>query len=252
MFTHRLRKPLLLYGCLLTGLAALCIGYGILYHVPPEQTVPATTASGTFISSSSTPARTTFPPLTVTPEASPVVTLRPVATAEVKLEAGKYYLLVDIEKQLLSVYTMQEEHPDQLVRQMICSTGAEASPTPQGTYQIYSRQEWMTSFVRTYARYATRFNGHYLFHSSGSMKKTPDSIIDQCYQSLGQPVSQGCVRLCMRDAKWVYDHCKNGSVVRIAAAGGPQPIMVEPLPEKNHNVPYDPTDVEYVASRLGG
>ena len=35
------------------------------------------------------------------------------------------------------------------------------------------------------------------------------------YNKLGQPASHGCIRLCVRDAKWIYDHCPIGTTVII-------------------------------------
>ena len=61
------------------------------------------------------------------------------------------------------------------------------------------------------------------------------------YNMLGQPASHGCVRLCVRDAKWIYDNCSLGMSVTIgdnAASPFPQPATIK-IPAGQT---WDPTD----------
>ena len=58
---------------------------------------------------------------------------------------------------------------------------------------------------------------------------------------LGQPASHGCVRLCVRDAKWIYDNCAVGTTVTIGdslAAPFDKPATIK-IPAWQT---WDPTD----------
>lgn len=33
------------------------------------------------------------------------------------------------------------------------------------------------------------------------------------FEALGTPASHGCVRLLVSDAKWIYDNCKEGTII---------------------------------------
>jgi hypothetical protein len=103
---------------------------------------------------------------------------------------------------------------DKLIRRMIASGGRPESPTPPGTYQLYTRGRsfWSAKFGEG-AYFYVQFMGDYLFHSvpfdeSGVVKDTE-------HQRLGQPASHGCVRLSLADAKWFYDNIPDGTIVVI-------------------------------------
>ena len=64
------------------------------------------------------------------------------------------------------------------------------------------------------------------------------------YNKLGSPASHGCVRLCVRDAKWIYDNCSLGMQVIIYDNPNPgpfgKPATIKIPPTQN----WDPTDPE--------
>lgn len=37
----------------------------------------------------------------------------------------------------------------------------------------------------------------------------------QSFEALGTPASHGCVRLLVSDAKWIYDNCKEGTIITV-------------------------------------
>ena len=58
---------------------------------------------------------------------------------------------------------------------------------------------------------------------------------------LGQPASHGCVRLCVRDAKWIYDNCGLYTTVLISdkeATPFDRPATIK-IPSGQN---WDPTD----------
>ena len=86
------------------------------------------------------------------------------------------------------------------LKNWICSTGAPSTPTVVGDYTVGIRGY---SFGHGYTcYYYTQFYGDYLFHSVLYDEGT--SVIQD--GRLGYSISQGCVRLDIANAKWIYDN----------------------------------------------
>lgn len=118
----------------------------------------------------------------------------------------KFLLLVDIETQRTKIF-LGEKGNWRLVKDYICSSGAQGKDTPKGTYTIASRGEWF--FSQKYqqgAKYWVQFQGDYLFHSLPMDQEK--NIVDY---TLGKPASHGCVRLKVEEAKWLYDNIPSGT-----------------------------------------
>lgn len=111
-----------------------------------------------------------------------------------------YKINVDLTKQRVLV-----SDNGTIIKEMICSSGAENTPTPSGQFSTYEKSdyEWFNSIkIGTY--YWTRFNGHISFHST--LYDKDNNLIISENDKLGTPASAGCIRLSLEDAKWVYDN----------------------------------------------
>lgn len=111
------------------------------------------------------------------------------------------------------VYVFEGKNKEwKLIRAMVCTDGAPATPTIKGTFAINGRGPLLispgNSNVR--AKYKTRIYGGYYFHSI--LYNAKDQVIDS---RLGQSLSHGCIRLSLENAKWVYDNIKDGTGVFI-------------------------------------
>ena len=72
---------------------------------------------------------------------------------------------------------------------------------------------------------------------------TSYNLDPNAYNMLGSPASHGCVRLCVRDAKWIYDNCALGMQVDIYDSPDPGPLGQGPIVRiTNPNQNWDPTD----------
>ena len=144
------------------------------------------------------------------------------------------------------------------LRVMICSTGRKRHETPKGSYKISNRYDYKilgTGETNCYGFWASRFSHHLLFHSvpiSVEAGKDRDKAHRMCdmhkYEKLGTVASDGCVRLTVENAKWIYDWSENRAVaVRVVGDAGPTPekppavIWEEPYTDKN-GYGWDPTD----------
>ena len=123
-----------------------------------------------------------------------------------------YYVLTDIDRQLIHVYHRNGPGaPWKLAKTMVCSTGKNESPTTRGRFVIGERGEWFYSErLGSGSMYWVRFNGSYLFHSVAMDKYR--NIMDEV---IGDRRSMGCVRLMLDDAKWFYENVPDHSGVYI-------------------------------------
>lgn len=136
----------------------------------------------------------------------------------------EYYITVDITNQIVTIYDSEKTDDINIVRQMICTTGKKATPTPLGTFRLPARSsgertEWYYfPKFKCYAKWATRITGGILFHSTlfTSAKKGPTS---SSTRALGSRGSHGCVRLRVADAKFIADNCGTGTKVKIYSSG---------------------------------
>lgn len=162
-----------------------------------------------------------------------------------KPSGTQYYIRVNRLANCVTVYTKDAEGNYSIpVKAMICSVGL-TDATPLGTYKIYQRYTWRLLFGNVYGQYAVRFYGSYLFHSVPYTRQTKDTLKEGQYNMLGQPASQGCVRLSVIDSKWIYDNCANGTPVEIYESEDPGPLGRPEAYKISENSPYkgwDPTD----------
>lgn len=129
---------------------------------------------------------------------------------------------------------------------LACSVGLPGTPTPTGTYGMSRAGRWQLLMGPSYGQYATHVvgagQGGIFFHSVAGSATNSYAISAVEYNRLGSPASHGCIRLCVRDAKWIWDHWgSGGNRARILDRSSnifykPSTIKIAP------NVTYDPTD----------
>lgn len=125
-----------------------------------------------------------------------------------------------------------------------CSPGA-GNNTPIGTFYTKRGGVWGGLFGNVYGQYTTVITGHVLFHSVPYYSMSKDSLIWEYYNKLGTKVSMGCIRLTVRDAKWIYDNCGSGTMVKIYDGELPNGISkpnAQKIDGDNPNRGWDPTD----------
>lgn len=123
-----------------------------------------------------------------------------------------------------------------------CSVGNPWTPTPTGTFQTKEKYRWRTLMGPSYGQYSTRIVGGVLFHSVAGRNMTPYNLSAYSYNKLGSAASHGCVRLCVRDAKWIYDHCKLGTTVHIFDSDFSGPLGKPKTIKISSSQNWDPTD----------
>ena len=127
---------------------------------------------------------------------------------------------------------------------MVCSTGPD---TPAGYFYTPIKYGWQLLYGPCYGQYATRIVNSILFHSVPYYTQHQDDLEYDQYNDLGKPVSLGCIRLAVRDVRWIYTHCPIGTPVVIydiaddpGPMGKPGTIHTDPADETLRG--WDPTD----------
>ena len=128
------------------------------------------------------------------------------------------------------------------VKRFACSVGLSSTPTPTGTYYTQNKYRWHTLMGPSYGQYCTRIVGGVLFHSVAGYNMTSYNLKASDYNKLGSPASHGCVRLCVRDAKWIYDNCGLGTKVSIFDSSNPGPLGKPSTIKIPSWQNWDPTD----------
>jgi peptidoglycan hydrolase-like protein with peptidoglycan-binding domain len=130
-----------------------------------------------------------------------------------------YFIKVDISEQRLYIYTWNENKQDYstLVKKVKCSTGAKGTPTPTGTFQDTTGpgKRWHHfSDYACWAQYAFYIKGDIMIHSVLYTKKGGSPTFGSVH-NLGRRASHGCVRVAVKDAKWVWENCGVGTTIVI-------------------------------------
>lgn len=138
----------------------------------------------------------------------------------------RYRLEVNCEQNVVNVYEKDENGEyKNCVKVMLCSVGF-ATPT-SGTYSLkkYGGWEWKGLQGDVFGQYATQITGNILFHSVPYTKKGDNSSLEYWeYDKLGTSASLGCIRLTVKNAKWIYDNCAAGTKVYFYKDSNPGPL----------------------------
>ncbi|MGE5628743.1 MAG: L,D-transpeptidase family protein [Solirubrobacterales bacterium] len=129
------------------------------------------------------------------------------------IDKGTTYIVdVNITTQKMKIYKKEK-----IIKEMSCSTGIignQDTETPLGTFYLQSKGEYFfSSKYQEGGRYYIKFFSNYLIHSIPVDKK--GNIIEGEKNKIGIPVSHGCIRISMKDSKWVYDNVPQGSKIII-------------------------------------
>ena len=155
-----------------------------------------------------------------------------------------YVIRINRAENTVTVYMMDENGEYALpATAMVCSVG---SATPAGTFHIGNKSEWRSLSGNVFGQYVTELSGDVLFQSVPYSAQEKNSLEYEEYNKLGTAVGTGGIRLSVKDAKWIYDACVNGTLVEIyddegnpGPLGKPELIQITSGDERSG---WDPTD----------
>ena len=129
------------------------------------------------------------------------------------------------------------------VKSMTCSVGNPITLTPAGTFYIGDQDRWHILMGPSWGQWTSHVVNGIFIHSVAGSSMSQYNLAAGDYNMLGQPASHGCIRVCVRDAKWIYDNVSRGTMVTIGDG------YYEPFDKPaTIKLPYgvnlkDPTDV---------
>lgn len=128
-----------------------------------------------------------------------------------------YKLMVNRTCNTVTVYTTYGNGGYVLpVCSFACSVGLPGTPTPAGSFRIVTGYRWKMLMGPSWGQYASGINASGIyFHSVAGVNATSYNLNAGEYNKLGSAASHGCIRLNVRDAKWIYDNCGLGTQVEI-------------------------------------
>lgn len=155
-----------------------------------------------------------------------------------------YYITVNLTANVVTVYEKDAAGNYTVpIKAFRCSGGTD---TPEGTFRTSAKYEWRALYGNVWGQYATRITGPYLFHSVPYFEKDKTTLEYDEFNKLGTTASAGCIRLTVRDVKWIYDNCPIGTTVRMYRGDVKEPLQPAAVPKVNRNDTvrrgWDPTD----------
>lgn len=161
-----------------------------------------------------------------------------------------YYIKVNYKSNVVTVYKKDDSGKyTKAVKAMVCSCGDYTPPCnkyPDTVYKIPgSKYTWLNLQDGVCGQYATRITGHILFHSVPYTKKDKSALEYWEYDKLGEKASAGCIRLTVKDAKWIYDNIPAGTCVEFYGDSNPGPLgkpTAQKISSDTEVRGWDPTD----------
>lgn len=132
---------------------------------------------------------------------------------------------------------------NQVVKVFQASCGKANTPTPEDMYEVMFRFRWRT-MSGVEVQYATGIGNEILFHSIPYYARYENCLKLADYAKIGTGASHGCIRMCVRDARFIYKNIPNGTQVRVIADKN-GPATTDPVPMYSLDPKYDgwdPTD----------
>lgn len=158
------------------------------------------------------------------------------------LNIKKKKMYIEVNRKCNTVTVYEDSSKKTPVIAFACSVGNSWTPTPTGTYKTDRNHRWKMLMGPSWGQYSTHIVGGIYFHSVSGRNTTPYNISAYSYNKLGSAASHGCIRLCVRDAKWIYDHCAIGSTVHIYDSDFSGPLGKPKTIKIPSSQNWDPTD----------
>lgn len=120
-----------------------------------------------------------------------------------------YYIYVDLSNQRVNIF-IKSNKKWVLDKSFLCASGASSTPTIRGDFKVSDKGPMFRAGSNTICDYYTRISGNYLFHTV--LLDNNKNIKDG---RLGNPLSHGCIRLAIDDAKYIYTSIPYGTSISI-------------------------------------
>lgn len=128
-----------------------------------------------------------------------------------KSSKTKYLIAVDCTRNRTCIYE-GKKGAWKLKSYWKCTTGKKSTPTIKGSFKVCGKVSHFGEQKGYSVWYATRIKYEYYFHSILYKPWSKSAVLSG---TLGKNKSHGCVRLKLKNAKWIYKNCKGGTKIVI-------------------------------------
>ncbi len=148
-----------------------------------------------------------------------------------------YSITVNRRTNTVTVYTKDQDGQYTVpVRAMICSCGKGGEfTTITGDFSIYFQEPWHPLYDNVYGMFVSGFKPY--------EATSHDSLETAEFNKLGEPASQGCVRMMVADVYWIMRNCDLNTPVHVIDADTKSDPLGRPnAPKLPVGATWDPTD----------
>ncbi len=158
--------------------------------------------------------------------------------------ASQYKIVVDKTKCMITVLTKESSSGkfNTPVVSFICSPGNPISLTPNGTYTATKAGRWQELMGPSWGQYALHVVNTIYIHSVAGSSASSYALSAGNYNMLGSPASHGCIRVCVSDAKWLWENASTSQVSIYTSWSSPTQFDKPSVPLMSSSQSYDPTD----------
>jgi len=152
-----------------------------------------------------------------------------------------YSIKINKSKNYITVFKVDNNANAIAFKTFRCSVNTNV---PLGSYKISEKFVWRMLDTNQYAQYTSRISATLYIHSVPYSSEKSSSLISDAYNKLGSPASIGSIYLAVSDSKWIYENCKNDTVVEVYDNSAEEPAIA--LADKvtlPFGTGYDPSDV---------
>ena len=133
-------------------------------------------------------------------------------------DALPYYIYVEKGSFTMTIYKKDDAGKyTEIVKTYRIAHGG--NKTPAGLFEISSKQRWHEFLGNEFTQYASVYSEEGLYiHSPLYYGEDNTQLIQRYYngsKGIGKATTGGCLRMVTEGAKWIFDHCPNGTVVEI-------------------------------------
>lgn len=156
-----------------------------------------------------------------------------------------YSITVNRRTNTVTVYTKDQDGQFTVpVRAMICSCGKGGEfTTITGDFSIYFQESWHPLYDDVFGMFVSGFQDDFLFHSVPYEATEHDKLETAEFNKLGEPASQGCVRMMVSDVYWIMRNCDLNTPVHVIDADTKADPLGRPnAPKLPVGATWDPTD----------
>jgi len=158
------------------------------------------------------------------------------------IDNNTYSIKINKSKNFITIYKLDSSAKELAFKTFRCSVN---SNVPIGSSKITEKFVWRMLDRNQYAQYTSRIGATLYIHSVPYSSEKNSSLITDAYNKLGSTASIGSIYLAVADSKWIYENCKNDTVVEVYENAAEEPaIPIADKIELPFGTGYDPSDLE--------